>query len=442
MPAATAEPEVDQQEAAALQEARTACLTLADQLRDMRTKSVEQRSDNWSAELRRVIDELDAVDREYTARQALASERRVGPHAATLPTGGAELRSAGEVFSNHEVVVAARNRGKEGLFARLKDDAIEVPLSSLILGRAMPSYRDQVNREVRTLLDSATTGAVSAGLFVPTPSPFLNAASIDRRRLFVEDVMASGTTDAALIRYIRELNPRVTEEGITSVAEGATKPELEMTFVEADAPVRKTAGWIPITEELLEDAPALESYINGRLMYMSDLRTEQQILNGSGAGSDLLGILNESGVQAQGAVGGASPDAATALALSIARIEDVDGYPDAVAMYPSDFWQMLTRRTTNAGVYDSMFNGAVVDQVWGLRVIRTRAMPQGTALVGDWGRGGQVFNRKAASIRVADQHADYFVKNLRVILVERRLAVAWYRPDWFCTVATGLSALA
>jgi HK97 family phage major capsid protein len=53
-----------------------------------------------------------------------------------------------------------------------------------------------------------------------------------------------------------------------------------MEFTPALAPVVKIAAWIPVTEEILEDAPTLAGYINTRLAYMVDLREEAQILNG------------------------------------------------------------------------------------------------------------------------------------------------------------------
>jgi HK97 family phage major capsid protein len=429
-----AEPPVADEEALRrVNQAREAALEVADKLRGMRTKPVEERSASWDAEMQSTMLALSAADLEYTSACTLSQDTSRGPIGATIRTSAPDVRSMGDLFvGNDEVKARGRSLGKYGA----TDLDLAIDFRSALMSRHMPGYREQAEREVRTLLDSATTGPVSAGLFVPVTTPYLPPATIDRRRLFVEEVIPSGTTNAQVIRLIRELNPRTTELGVTAVAEGGTKAELTNTFEEFDAPVRKTAGWIPITEELMEDAPALESYINGRLMYMSDLRTELDILRGAGTGAELLGILNTPGVTGH-ALGEDTGDPATMLAKTIGDIEQTDGYPDVAVMNPSDFWLMLTRRASSSGVYDAMFNGAVVDQVWGLRTLRTRTMASGTALVGDFGKGAMIFNRKEASIRVADQHADYFIKNLRVILVERRLALAVFRPDWFKTAPVG-----
>jgi hypothetical protein len=67
---------------------------------------------------------------------------------------------------------------------------------------------------------------------------------------------------------------------------------------------------------------------------------------------------------------------------------------------------------------------------WGLTELRTRGLASGKALVGD-GSGAQVFERRGVTIRVGNQHSDWFVSNKIAILAEERLALAVYRPDLF-----------
>jgi hypothetical protein len=60
-------------------------------------------------------------------------------------------------------------------------------------------------------------------------------------------------------------------------------------------------------------------------------------------------------------------------------------------------------------------------------------MASGTALVGD-GSMACVWDRMQAQIFVADQHSDFFVRNLFVLLAETRLALTVFRPTAFATV--------
>jgi HK97 family phage major capsid protein len=61
-------------------------------------------------------------------------------------------------------------------------------------------------------------------------------------------------------------------------------------------------------------------------------------------------------------------------------------------------------------------------------------MPEGKALVGAFGTGAQLYDREQASIRISEQHADFFVRNAIVVLAEQRLALAVKRPEAFVSV--------
>jgi HK97 family phage major capsid protein len=62
-------------------------------------------------------------------------------------------------------------------------------------------------------------------------------------------------------------------------------------------------------------------------------------------------------------------------------------------------------------------------------------MTEGVALVGAFGTGAQLYDREEASIRISEQHSDFFVRNAIVVLAEQRLALAVKRPEAFVKVA-------
>jgi HK97 family phage major capsid protein len=109
--------------------------------------------------------------------------------------------------------------------------------------------------------------------------------------------------------------------------------------------------------------------------------------------------------------------------------------PTGVVVHPSDFEDMELTKDTN-GQYLMAVNiqqGAQA-RVWNVPVIDTPAIAEGTALVGAFGTGAQLYDRDEASIRVAEQHSDFFVRNAVVILAEQRLALACKRPESFVKV--------
>jgi HK97 family phage major capsid protein len=62
-------------------------------------------------------------------------------------------------------------------------------------------------------------------------------------------------------------------------------------------------------------------------------------------------------------------------------------------------------------------------------------MTAGTALVGSFGQGGQVFTKGGLTVEASNSHADFFQRNQTAIRAERRLALAIFRPGAFGTVS-------
>jgi HK97 family phage major capsid protein len=75
------------------------------------------------------------------------------------------------------------------------------------------------------------------------------------------------------------------------VTEGAQKPESILAWTEADAPVRTIAHWVPVSRQAMDDAPMLRSTIDGELRYGLNVKEEEELLLGSGAGQHIHGIV-------------------------------------------------------------------------------------------------------------------------------------------------------
>lgn len=351
---------------------------------------------NWQRDIRTATDFIHLLDPILQAAERSAPQ---GGTAGTADFGGAsEARSWGEQFVASDAYAA-------------RSDA----------------RTSEVN--VRTLLTSSLTDP-SAGLFMPvgTPRPPLQR----QQRMFIRDLIAVVPTTLSSVPYIRELTPATYETGASSVAEGVAKPEATMKFEQADAPIRKIATWIPITTEIADDAPTLRGYIDSRLAYMLALREEQQILSGNGIAPDLRGIINTTNVQTQGFT---STDVLITLGLAIGKIENVDGEADGIAMNPTDYWQLVTTRSStqfDVGVGNGSPFGSPPGTIWGLPVVRSRSVAADRALVGAFRLGATLFDREQTTIRTTDSHSTYFTENKLVILAEERVGLAVNRPDLFC----------
>jgi HK97 family phage major capsid protein len=399
-------------------EIRSSLLEQGDKLRELRAKKTDDRGDTWVGDVRAAIDEINHLDALLVVAERSAKpedERAKGPHAAMYGVDYPELRTPGQLYTGHE---AYKEHGRY-----TGGNLPDIEVNNLIAFR-----HAREAHEVRALL-STEQDDPAGGLWMPRGTPL--PPQERRQRLFIRDVLAVVPTTLNSVPYIRELSPATNETGATAVAEGEAKPEVTMQFVAVDAPIRKIAAWIPVTTEIVEDAPTLRGYIDTRLGYMLALREEAQVLDGPGTAPNLRGILNTTGLQTQTAVAG---DYAATIGRAIGKIEEVDGEADFLALKATDFWLMVTTRFanqldvgfTNAGPF-----GPPPMSVWGLTAIRSRAIASGTFLVGSGRLGATIFDREQTVIRVGNQHADYFINNKLVILAEERIGLAVHRPDFF-----------
>ena len=261
----------------------------------------------------------------------------------------------------------------------------------------------------------------------------------------VRDLFPVRTTTAAVIEYFQMFGfttPETTAVNAAStVAErvgGAfgQKPQSSFQFVGHQAPVRTLAHWEAAHRNVLADEPQLRSIIDNELLYGLRLEEDNQILNGDGNGENLRGILNTSGVQEYSKSEGLASDNEADAIRRAATLAFLAYYePSGVVVHPND-WEKIELTKNDNGTYlmaVSMQVGAEA-RIWRMPIVDTPAIAEGTALVGAFGTGAQIYDREQASIRISEQHADFFVRNAIVILAEQRLALAVKRPESFVNV--------
>lgn len=121
------------------------------------------------------------------------------------------------------------------------------------------------------------------------------------------------TTSSNQITFpVDETTPWQTSGGIQAFWEseggqkGQSKPNLNTVTVKAN----KIIALIPMTDELLEDAPAMASYVNRKAPEKIMYRVNDAIINGTGVGMP-LGILKSAGTQIVAPESGQAADTVT-----------------------------------------------------------------------------------------------------------------------------------
>lgn len=297
-----------------------------------------------------------------------------------------------------------------------------------------------------TLLEGA--GGGGGPLAAPVPQVIPGVVDKQFQPLRVADLLLSGQATTNSLRYVVE---GTATSGAAGVAEGGSKPQSTLGLTTTDEPVKKIATSLKISDEMLEDASQVRSYIDGRLSLFVKIEEERQIVVGAGT-NDLVGIKPSGNTRSINIYAGGTAAGNKAIQLfkalngqrGSALIE-----PDFLVVNPADY-QDLRLLTDTAGQFfgggpfqgpygngsnipaSGQVNGAV-DYIWQKPVVVTTAVSAGTALIGTRS-AAQVWRKGGLTVEATNSNEDDFLKNLVTIRAEERLALAVYRPTAFTEV--------
>ena len=414
--------------------------TVASLANDIKPLAEKSRSEELTADESTRFDEL--IGQLNAAKEdLLAVEARIANADAALATQQQFAQPAAKAQPRELVTDAqpqAKSIGQQFVTSQEYQDALNTR-SGLMKGSPFKT-EDYLDGE-KALIYS---GTAPASLLLPQVMPGIYRGA--ERMSSIRAVLGSGRTTSDVVTFMRELvftNAAVEVAEATAVNEGA-KPEAAITFEEDSATVRNIAHWIPITRQMLEDIPMMESYVDGRLRDGLERRVANQLVNGNGTAPNISGLLDQSGLTvADNTYFTANPvnDAGTdnenpnriRRAKRLVRTTGL-AQPTFILCNPADTedWETLT---DTQGQY--LFGGPAVNgqagRMWGLPVYEDEYVAAGTAIVGD-GSMAAVIDRNDAAVYTTDSHSDYFIRNIFVLLAEVRLTLAVFRPAAFCVV--------
>jgi HK97 family phage major capsid protein len=255
------------------------------------------------------------------------------------------------------------------------------------------------------------------------------------RELSVLDVVTRGQTSSDIVTFVREDNFD-NQAGVvaehTDIDTGTTKPQSNFTLEKDSAEVKTIAHWAAVTKQALSDAAQIRTLIDNFLEYGLLEELEDQVLTGDGTGDNFTGLLNTSGVQT---IAWDNDLLRTArLAKAAVRVNG-RARANAYLMHPNDAAELDLLKDDVGRYYFGGPSDDGVQRLWRLPVVEAEAMPEGTAIVGDF-RRAVIYDREQAGIVATDSHADFFIRNIIAILAELRAAFAVHRPAAFATFST------
>lgn len=280
--------------------------------------------------------------------------------------------------------------------------------------------------QIKATLTSATTDSAGSVGDAVNQTRLPGILPLPQRRLTVRDLLSQGRMDGSTLEYVKETG---FTNSAAPVAEGSAKPESDLKFDLVTTSAKVIAHWMKASKQILSDVSQLRSTIDQRLLYGLAYVEEQQLLNGSGSGQNLHGIIPQAtAYSAPITISGATSIDMMRLAMLQAALAE---YPaTGHVMNPIDWAFIETLKDSEGRYIIGNPQGTIAPTLWGLPVVATQAIAVDKFLTGAFRMGAQVFDRWDARVETGYVNDD-FTKNLVTILAEERLALAVYRPEAF-----------
>jgi hypothetical protein len=342
------------------------------------------------------------------------------PPAAPAPSNG---NGNGHIVSPPLIVAPPKSLGAQFVESEIYASLRKMPRTG---NWSTPSF--ELDAAV-TITPALIPGGTQIQPFLPYPTDW-----------GVSGLFASGTLDGGMLQYLQET---AWTNAAAVVPPGGVKPESAKTFALVQQGLVKIAHWIPVVDEFLEDVSGLRSFIDAQMINGVVEKLEHELINGPGTAGQIMGLIALPGKTPTLPMGTGTGAAAAAIAAQAAAIYQASRLrPDAVVMSPSTWVGVMTEVSTAGGFLagPSAWASGVEPRIWGLRVQTTPEVVDGTAIVGAYMQGGQLFRKGGIAVQATNSHDDFFVKNMTAIRAETRVALAIYRPAAFGLV-TGLPVL-
>lgn len=327
--------------------------------------------------------EVDALTAEFDQLDtAIARREKVASQSATLTTPKARvtdpdaapgdedrLQARTQTTPQRAPATVVTARGNAG-FRNFGDFANAVRLASM---RSSAEMDPRLRNAAVSTYGNETVGA-DGGFAVPPDyrsdilAPIFNEESL----IALTDRLQSSSNTLTI--PTDSTTPWQTTGGIQAywVGEGGTKTQSKPLLGETTMKLHTLAVLVPVTEELLEDAPAMGAYLNRKAPEKIDFKVSDAIVRGTGVGQP-LGFLNSPALVTVAAEGAQTADTVnvTNLAKMWGRLPVQSRRTAVWLMHPDAEAQLPLMTLANQPVYlpAGGVNNAMYGNLWGRPVI-------------------------------------------------------------------------
>lgn len=248
------------------------------------------------------------------------------------------------------------------------------------------------------------------------------------RRPSIRDVITILQTGSNQIEYVR-VNSKtraaaIVPEATSATDDNALKPKASMALEVIQTGVKTIAVIMQATRTILADVPQLQSMMTAFMREDIDLELEEEIISGPGGTNHFDGLENTPNLTLQPF----DTDMLTTARKARTKAAIVGRARSTGFLLNSYDWEELDLTKDAENRY--YFGGPLAmgtKMLWGLPVIESEVIPQGTFYTGDL-RQMVVWDRQDPSLYMTDSNRDHFERNIIDILYEGRWAFGVLRP--------------
>lgn len=363
---------------------------------------------------------------------------------------------ADAILAKSDELDAVKEKIAKGESARAKLAGIEAPKARIEVNERAKSLGEHfvkhageaLSKAGRTIAVSVPEYKAATDAHTVTETGGTGLTQVDntivqgfRERPTVASLLSAGQMTGTSLTYFVE---GAREGGFATVPEGGKKPQMHYKYTERTDGLAKIAGFIKESDEMVKDRAFMVTAINNRLVYDLQMFEEAQLLAGDGAGQNLQGLLNRSGVQTEAAA--AAADNADAVFRALTKVQTGTGLnADGIVINPLDYQTFRLAKDANGQYFGGGFfsgtygNGNVVAQpnLWGMPTVVTSAIAQGTILVGAFRQAATLYRKDGISVEATNTNEDDFIYNRVTIRAEERVGLACRMPAALVKVTLG-----
>lgn len=334
--------------------------------------------------------------------------------------GEPELKTMGEMIANapgfKEWRAQIAPEGKEMVASVQFNRSPVIPLKEIGLGDI--SFKDTL---VMTVPGSAG-GSLVRRDYGPWP------IELPLRTPSIRDVITILQTGSNLIEYVRVNTltraAAIVPEATSLTDDSALKPKAAMSLEVVQTGVKTIAVIMNATRNILADVPQLQSMMTAFMRQDIDLALEEEIVSGPGGANHFTGLENTPNLTPQPF----DTDKLTTTRKARTKASIVGRARSTGFLLNSYDWESLDLTKDAENRY--YFGGPLAmgqKMLWGLPVIESEVIPQGTGYTGDL-KQLVVWDRQDPSVYITDSNRDHFERNIIDILYEGRWAFGVLRP--------------